>query len=51
MLIFAGGVENILTTTRYKYNKGIKGCISDFVLNSDYHVKLSWKQEDTVLCE
>ena len=43
----AGGVENTLLTKHTKF----KGCISDFVLNSDYHVKLSWKQEDSILCE
>ena len=50
-ILYAGGVDNALRTTHNKYLKGVKGCISDFVLNSDYHVKLSWKQEDVSLCE
>ncbi|XP_065220791.1 pikachurin-like [Planococcus citri] len=49
--LYIGGLESEFMRSNFKYNKGIRGCISDFVVNSDYRVKLSWKQEDVVLCE
>lgn len=35
-----GGMENIEQATMNKYKTGIDGCISDLILDTDYHVKL-----------
>ncbi|XP_046662292.1 pikachurin [Homalodisca vitripennis] len=48
--LYVGGVEDLEVTTHHKYHRGIKGCISDLILDSDYHVKLSWSSEATDHC-
>lgn len=38
--LYVGGMENIEEATRNKYQVGLVGCVSDLILDSDYHVKL-----------
>ncbi|XP_054277202.1 pikachurin isoform X2 [Macrosteles quadrilineatus] len=48
--LYVGGVEDMEVTTHHKYHRGLKGCISDLVLDSDYHVKLSWSSDSADHC-
>lgn len=39
--VLTGGAPDIVRTTGGRYTKGIVGCISDLVLDSDFSVALS----------
>lgn len=50
LCIFLGGTEDVEKSTGKRYRKGFVGCISDFVINTDYHVKLSWSTGTEHVC-
>ncbi|XP_043475420.1 pikachurin isoform X1 [Leptopilina heterotoma] len=45
--LFIGGAPDIVRTTGGRYTKGIVGCISDLVLDSDFSVALSQPESAT----
>lgn len=45
-----GGTEDVEKSTGKRYRKGFVGCISDFILNTDYQVKLSWSTGTERVC-
>lgn len=47
---FVGGTEDVEKSTGKRYRKGFVGCISDFILNTDYQVKLSWSTGRERVC-
>jgi uncharacterized radical SAM superfamily protein len=40
IFLLSGGMENIEQASLNKYKNGMVGCISDLILDTDYHVKL-----------
>ncbi|XP_034937288.1 pikachurin [Chelonus insularis] len=50
--LYIGGAPNIVNTTNGRYTKGIVGCISDLILDSDFSVVLSSPEQatNTQLC-
>jgi hypothetical protein len=40
IFLSSGGMENIEHASLNKYKNGMVGCISDLILDTDYHVKL-----------
>ncbi|XP_011315506.1 pikachurin [Fopius arisanus] len=45
--LFIGGAPDIMRTTESRYKRGIIGCISDLVLDSDFSVTLSSPEQAT----
>lgn len=39
--LYVGGMPQVSINTGARYSSGIKGCVADLVLNSDYHLQLS----------
>ncbi|XP_050524047.1 pikachurin-like [Daktulosphaira vitifoliae] len=48
--LYFGGTEDVEKSTGKRYKKGFIGCVSDFVLNTDYQVKLSWSTNTKNVC-
>uniref|UniRef100_A0A2S2NPU2 Pikachurin n=1 Tax=Schizaphis graminum TaxID=13262 RepID=A0A2S2NPU2_SCHGA len=48
--LYLGGTEDVEKSTGKRYRKGFIGCISDFILNTDYQVKLSWSTGRERVC-
>jgi len=48
--LYLGGTEDVEKSTGKRYRKGFIGCISDFILNTDYQVKLSWSTGREHVC-
>ncbi|OAD62125.1 Pikachurin [Eufriesea mexicana] len=45
--LYVGGAPDIVRTTGGRYTKGVVGCISDLVLDSDFSVELSSPEQAT----
>ncbi|XP_039277486.1 pikachurin-like [Nilaparvata lugens] len=48
--LYIGGMEDLEVATNHKYHRGIHGCISELILDSDHHVQLSWSPEAADRC-
>uniref|UniRef100_A0A1B6E688 Laminin G domain-containing protein n=1 Tax=Clastoptera arizonana TaxID=38151 RepID=A0A1B6E688_9HEMI len=48
--LYIGGLEDMEVATNHRYHRGVKGCISDLILNSDYRVRLSWSSDVSDHC-
>ncbi|XP_075217484.1 pikachurin-like [Lycorma delicatula] len=48
--LYIGGMEDLELATHHKYHRGVHGCISDLILDSDHHVQLSWSPEASDHC-